>query len=150
MVGLPTNDIPNIHPNTLQRYYETPDVVLEMDALELQETVSDLQQRISDDQASSIRHAAIKAPKTTNPFITVELEALFMESLTELEALEHIPHGYGLTVEERNGEPYPVSETIRSGKKGTREIEVLLSTEIWWKRALLWARGHELLSRAIV
>ena len=52
-----------------------------------------------------------------------------------------LPAGLGIQPKEWDKEGYPTSETIKSGKGGKGELEVLLPDDIWRPRAELWCQA---------
>lgn len=133
-------DQPGVHPSVLEEFYGAED--------NLEGDWSDIDELIADDQARDVRHAAVEVPEHYSPF-DAETEAIFFQTLEELEANEYIPDGYGLTPEELGDEGYPTCESIHLGRGG-KKISVILPVDMWWPRALRWAQGLDLMTRILV
>ena len=58
-----------------------------------------------------------------------------------------LPHGYGWHVDEWDEDGYPAVETLRSGRRGRREVEVGLPDNVWRARAGLWIQALDVMTR---
>ncbi|KAJ7759836.1 hypothetical protein B0H14DRAFT_3096449 [Mycena olivaceomarginata] len=129
-------DQPGVHPDILEEFYGTQE---DRDDGEW-ENIDDW---IAGDQADDVRHAAIKVPDHRSPF-SAAMQTLFFDSLKALQDEGAVPEGYGLTPEELDGNAYPTCESIHLGRGG-KKISIILPVDIWWRRAVLWAQGLELI-----
>jgi hypothetical protein len=62
---------------------------------------------------------------------------------------EAIPEGYGVLPSEWEDGTYLSYETIKSGRRGAKELNVALPDHIWRPRSILWAQGLDLLHRIL-
>ena len=52
-----------------------------------------------------------------------------------------VPPGLAVEAKDWSEEDYPASEVIPYGKKRSQELEIALTPEVWWPRAVLWAQA---------
>ncbi|KAJ7508019.1 hypothetical protein B0H11DRAFT_1704680, partial [Mycena galericulata] len=133
-------DQPGVHPAVLEEFYGVED--------DLDGEWADIDERIENDQADDVRHAAIEVPDHHSPF-SPEIEAIFLQGLERMWNEEVIPEGYGLAPEELDGNAYPHRESIHLGRGG-KKISVILPVDVWWPRAVRWAQGLDLMTRILV
>lgn len=100
------------------------------------------------DQERHIRHPPIPVPSSNSPFTSGAFEALFRESLNEVQRKDIIPDGYGVTAAEWEGGSYGDAEEIALGRSG-RQASVALPSKLWWRRAVRWAQGLEVLTQVL-
>jgi hypothetical protein len=103
----------------------------------------DLHTNIADGQASDIHHEAVEVPAHASPFIA-DVEALFMAAFREVQQHNPIPNGYCVSPNEWPSGGYPVCETLKVGSSG-KCISVVLPFKIWWRRAVIWSQGLDLM-----
>ncbi|KAL1948877.1 hypothetical protein VTO73DRAFT_10683 [Trametes versicolor] len=101
------------------------------------------------DQERHIRHPPIPVPSANSPFANGQFEALFRESLSEVQKRNIVPDGYGVTAAEWQGGLYGDAEEIALGRSG-RKVSVALPRELWWRRAIRWAQGLEVLTQILM
>lgn len=104
-------DQPGVHPSVLEEFYGAED--------NLEGDWSDIDELIADDQARDVRHAAVEVPEHYSPF-DAETEAIFFQTLEELEANEYIPDGYGLTPESWAMKVIPPASRFISAGEGKK------------------------------
>jgi hypothetical protein len=126
-----------IHPNITHRYDAAPEASME-----------GLASQIEDDLHSQIRHEPIGVPDHRNVFDD-ETEALFFSTLQEIVEANVMPAGYGLFPDEWEEDRYPLFETLKVGKRGSKSIVISLAAPIWRQRAVLWAQAVNLPTRFI-
>lgn len=100
------------------------------------------------DQEWHIRHPPIPVPSSNSPFTSGAFEALFRASLDEVQRKDIIPDGYGVTAAEWEGGSYGDAEEIALGRSG-RRVSVALPSKLWWRRAVRWAQGLEVLTQVL-
>jgi hypothetical protein len=103
------------------------------------------------DEAHANRYyEKVNVPKHENPFIGhPEMETVFHKVLAAARMEEVIPEGYGVLPSEWDDGTYSSYETIKSGRKGAKEINVALPDHIWRPRSTLWAQGLDILRRIL-
>lgn len=108
-----------------------------------------LNEHLAADQERHIRHPPIPVPSGNSPFANGQFETLFRESLSEVQRRNIIPEGYGVTAAEWQGGSYGDAEDIALGRSG-RKVSVALPRELWWRRAVRWAQGLEVLTQILM
>ncbi|KAJ6470499.1 hypothetical protein C8R45DRAFT_937408 [Mycena sanguinolenta] len=103
----------------------------------------DVDDMIAADQRPDVRHDPVGVPSHGSPFNS-ELEEIFFAGLEAVKSENIIPYGFDLDLD-----TYPARESIHLGRGGKR-ISVVLPSDVWWPRALLWAHGLDLMTRIIV
>lgn len=96
----------------------------------------DLQVQITSNQQTMVQHDAINVPDFPSPFNSHAAYSLFEHALAQVQAEEIIPVGYGVSAEEIELMDYPTNETLKAGCRGRREMQIVLSIEIWYPRAV--------------
>ncbi|KAF8549907.1 hypothetical protein OG21DRAFT_1420531, partial [Imleria badia] len=91
------------------------------------------QQHVNEDMAF--------VPSHQSPFTNPENEAVFFGMLKQVIDLQIIPEGFGLRPDEWEDGHYPAYETIRLGRWQSKELEVSLADEVWYRRACLWCQA---------
>jgi len=120
----------DIHPNIAAQYRDlanSPDQITE---------------QIAANQETNIRHEAIETPTRRSPFRTLEIEGIFRDALRELDNIQSVPTGFGVSEDEWVDGHYPESAVITVARK---EFDISLPFRIWWPRAVRWARAFELI-----
>lgn len=104
--------------------------------------VTEIAEHIERDQAGNVHSEPISVPEANSPFVSVEDEQAFAAAVQELQAADYEPALFTATVA-AGYEPY---QYIRYGRRGKKELRVVLPHEIWYPRALLWAQALHVLS----
>jgi len=125
----------NLHPDTMKLY--APNSDSDQDA----EAIEDL---IANDQRNNVRHEPIEVPKHQLPFHNPEAVQIFLDALKEAAIEGIVPDDFGLREDEWEDGLYPEIEHLKVGK---RVVEIMLPFEVWYPRAVVWARGLELMTR---
>ena len=119
---------------------------------ELQLSLEDLDSLVLQmdlDQSKSIRHPGVRCDAPTLPFRSQAALDMFAEILEDLIASDTIPDGYGLLPAELGDEGYPDHYTVQIGRRGGKTDTQELPVEVWYPRAVAWARGLEAMERAV-
>ncbi|OBZ70899.1 hypothetical protein A0H81_09541, partial [Grifola frondosa] len=158
--GIYVDDGADVHPDILHEFYGTtssprqhghrptgaghpPEEEEDSEGSDSPEV--ELSQHIANTQQPNIRHEPIDVPNHSNPFATEELRQQYFAALNILRHEHSLPAGYGLLPEEQeNG--YEACETIRSGRRGRRELEVELPEHVWCPRVELWGQALHLMN----
>ncbi|KAH8813871.1 hypothetical protein DL96DRAFT_1448500, partial [Flagelloscypha sp. PMI_526] len=74
-----------------------------------------------------------------SPFATDEDVLLFLAQLRSQEENDIVPTGLAVHPSEWGNEQYPTHETLKMRRGQVLEME--LPFEIWWPRAVQWARA---------
>lgn len=139
------DDFADVHPNILERYYGTPSGANQdkPDPEIRNSHHTEIEEQIAADQGGNVRHDAIPPAEHQNPFRDSEaMQLLFRQMVAELGT--SIPLGYGVhETEWGEDESYPTIERIPM--RGSRFLDVALPFEIWWPRAVHWAKALKLL-----
>jgi len=93
----------------------------------------------------NIRHEPVPVPSNNNPFTSAQFQhfnAAFHRCMVE----NLLPSGYGICPEEWVNGTYPTMENIPTGRRGSKELSIRLTDEIWRPRAEKWVRGLYLLN----
>lgn len=88
----------------------------------------------------------VKVPRHANPFSEDE-EELFNLTLTAMHAAGIVPCGYGLHPDEWDDGTYPSYETLKSGRRGGKKLQVALPDSVWRPRAEMWGRGLSIMKQ---
>lgn len=120
----------------------------ESDAEEESLFTNDAERLIAQDQERNIRHDPIKVKRSQNPFADEQglhdLQVLLATARVE----KIFPDGYGVREQEWDDYNYPETEIIKYGKK-RRDLEVILPSEMWLPRAILWAQALDIMVRLV-
>ncbi|KAH6908520.1 hypothetical protein BKA70DRAFT_1103473 [Coprinopsis sp. MPI-PUGE-AT-0042] len=111
--------------------------------------VTDMDERVQElakSEEMNIRHDPIEAPASETPFATEQELDVFRAALRTMEEHNRIPTGYGLLHSEWANGDYPPFEAIPARHRG-KELQIPLPLEVWYPRAVQWARGHLLMTR---
>ena len=148
-------DQPGVHPSILNRYYGIEGLRLRRcpgqtgagheDGDVHTDASNDLASSIADEQQSDIRHEPIAVPAEASPF-DPETEKLFFAALCEVQQHNPIPDGYGVSPNEWPSDGYPVQEFLKVGV-GRKHVAIALPFDIWWRRAVKWSQGLDLMSK---
>lgn len=137
-----------VHPDLLDRYYGTDGPIVHRQlgqtgaghAADEGDIADEVGARVGSDQQANVRHAAVDAPNDSCPFTSAEAVDLFYEALAEAEDQGIILNHLMVTAAEwPNG--YPTHELITTGTQSGKKLSVALPYDIWWPRAVLWARA---------
>ncbi|TFK84420.1 hypothetical protein K466DRAFT_577313 [Polyporus arcularius HHB13444] len=154
---LPGDDLNDIHPNLLSRYYgaegrkrrlgpgQTGAGHYEDDP---SEDTEDLDDHVAADQQRHVRHAPIPVPSSNSPF-SQENEQIFVQCLHAARAEELVPEGYGLTEAEWGNVFYGDDEEISLGRSGKKAV-VELPFSVWFRRAVEWAQALQIMSQLLM
>ena len=93
---------------------------------------------------ANIRHEAIRTPSGPCPFGQEGLE-LFESGLKLLTESGKLPSGYGVTLDELDGDVFDEQEEIIIGKN-RNSFPIALPSQIWKPRTELWAQGLYVMS----
>ncbi|TFK80783.1 hypothetical protein K466DRAFT_503297 [Polyporus arcularius HHB13444] len=104
--------------------------------------------QVAADQQRHVRHPPIPVPGSTSPF-SEETEELFIQCLHQVRAQERVPMHLGVSPTEWPGGIYGDLETVSFGRGGRQE-EFELPFSIWWRRAVEWAQGLELMTALLI
>jgi len=88
---------------------------------------------------ANIRHEAIRVPSGPCPFGQEGLE-LFASGFKLLTESGELPSGYGVTLDELDGNVFDEEEEIIIGKN-RNSFPIALPSQIWKPRTELWAQG---------
>lgn len=88
---------------------------------------------------ANIRHDAIPVPSGPCPFDREGLD-LFEHGLKLLTESGDLPSGYGVTLDEIDGDGFDEEEEINIGINRTGYL-IALPSQIWTPRTELWAQG---------
>lgn len=160
--GIYADDGADIHPDILHESYGTTSSSIhrhshqsgaghppEEEESESEDNVLPIEAHIADAQQAQIRHEAVDVPGSASPFadypLNLQLEATFFAALSELSHIHDLPGGYGVLPEEMEG-GYEVMETIRSGRRGRKELVIDLPEIVWRPRAEIWAKALHILN----
>ncbi|GLB45737.1 hypothetical protein LshimejAT787_2700070 [Lyophyllum shimeji] len=170
------DDCLGVHPEIINRYYgvhgrpttrdagqtgaghanddvdvddDDDDDVVNLDAvmMEDEDVWEDLEDRIAEEHDHNFNHAAIPVPKHSMPYRTEAGLNSFKTAVLALAEGGVIPSGYGLLPEEWDETGYPSVETIRSGRRGGKELSIDLPDEIWRPRAEQWVRALHIMDQ---
>lgn len=108
-----------------------------------------LDSHLAADQERHIRHAPIPLPSSESPFTSEALEQVFWGSLNEVLKKDIIPGGYGVTASGWDQGVYGDYEGISLGRSG-RKVSIALPPQIWWRQAVRWAQGLEILTQVLM
>ena len=100
-------------------------------------------------QDGSVRHEAVTCEPAPSPFPSEEAEATFLKRLQQLLEDDAIPEGYGLLPAELGNEGYPRVQVLNIGRRGGHQEELELPIEMWYPRAVNWARALDSLVRTL-
>ncbi|KAI1782306.1 hypothetical protein LXA43DRAFT_906137, partial [Ganoderma leucocontextum] len=107
-------------------------------------------EEIAQDQDRHIRHPPIAVPKSGCPFQLDETLQVFRSTFYDVDEKGLVPKGYGLRPSEwSTNEGYSEEEAMKLGRRG-KKVKVVLPFDIWWRRAVRWAQGHEIMNRLLI
>jgi hypothetical protein len=92
---------------------------------------------------------AVEAPKHADPFQNDQTRHVFQAALDRLDESGQIHLGYGLHPSEWEEDGYLAVGTIRSGRKGSKRLEVALPDSVWRPRSIRWVQGLYLMNLLI-
>ena len=96
---------------------------------------------VNGQQQAHANQDAVHVPYHRTPFAHSEDEEAFFGMLYEMINHAAIPNGFGLTPAECETGDYPVFETIRLGRRRSKQLDVSLADKIWYERACLWCQA---------
>jgi hypothetical protein len=96
---------------------------------------------INQQQRQNVNEDVVPVPSRRSPFTDPAEEAAFFVMLNQAINHQVIPDGFRLRPNEWEDGRYPVFETIRLGRRRSKELEVSLANEIWYKRACVWCQA---------
>ncbi|KAG2336494.1 hypothetical protein BDR05DRAFT_1005822 [Suillus weaverae] len=102
----------------------------------------DIAQAVNNQQRDHVHHEAIGVLLQRNPFVNEGTYQQFSATLTEVVAEDITPCHCRLAADEWEGNGYPVFETISIGRRGLKELHVLLGELIWFRQAKLWCQAE--------
>ncbi|TFY69093.1 hypothetical protein EVJ58_g594, partial [Rhodofomes roseus] len=108
----------------------------------------DLVAQIIANQASNIRHAAVKVARNENPFRNQEDEDTFWETLQAISDRNFLPRNLGIRRDEWNEGSYPTHEYLVVGRR-KESLCVELPHTLWLPRAEVWCRAIWVLTRIL-
>ncbi|KAF9066031.1 hypothetical protein BDP27DRAFT_1228229, partial [Rhodocollybia butyracea] len=91
---------------------------------------------------------AVHTPCHTCPLTAKEVQ-VFEGALQAASKANIMSHGYGIRPEEWRETYYPIDETIRTERKGGKELVIQLPKFVWRPRAHLWTLGLSIMDRII-
>jgi len=90
---------------------------------------------------------SVPVPRNASPFDADELR-LFQDTMTIIHNDAVIPSGYGVRDSElASSGGYDAHYTIKSSRRGVKELQISLPREVWLSRAQLWAQGLDVMRR---
>ena len=89
----------------------------------------------------NVNHAAVHVSWSVSPFTSQVQEALFQQSLTQIQEAGTVPHQFGVLSSEWGDEGYPSRETLSMGRRSRKKITIELPQVIWLPRAIAWVQG---------
>lgn len=136
-----TNTLSGSIPNLSLRSDETD---------EWEDIVPNMEDLVADPEAwhaafdeTDVRDEPVKVPSSGCPFAAEEHE-VFERLLQSLQDQAIVPAGYGILPSEWMEDGYPQVEVIKSGKRGHKELQVVLPDEVWRPRAEYWVQALHL------
>ena len=96
---------------------------------------------INQQQRQNVNEDVVPVPSRRSLFADPTEEAAFFVVLNQVIDCQVIPDGFGLKADEWEDGCYPIFETIRLGRRRSKELEVSLANEIWYKRACMWCQA---------
>jgi len=149
--GKYADEFENVHPDILDRYFGVNGAPSQRDHSgagdsDDEDGISELDNMISTDQQSHIRHDPVDVPKHAAPFASEEAEDIFYAALKDVLAAGIVPRDLGVHDSEWDGGDYPTFEAIKSGRRG-KLLNMVLPFDIWWPKAVAWAQGLDLMTR---
>ncbi|KAJ7851392.1 hypothetical protein B0H14DRAFT_3451359 [Mycena olivaceomarginata] len=91
--------------------------------------------------------STVSVPKHANPFDDDDTMGLFCDVLETAIREDIVPPGYGLLPEEWDEEGYPAFEILKSGRRGSKQLRIVLPDDIWRPRAETWGRALAILEQ---
>ncbi|KAF9033010.1 hypothetical protein BDP27DRAFT_1245711 [Rhodocollybia butyracea] len=164
-------DCPEVDPNLLRRFYGVHGKPVQRQAHQTgaghppDEEQSDTDSKGTDDGSEwmGIGHSgenelegedknefnaeAVEAPVHTNPFQNDETYRVFEAALDRLDETGQIPLGYSIHPSEWEEDGYPALGSIRSGRKGSKRLEIALPDSVWRPRSVRWVQGLYLMDQ---
>lgn len=136
--GVYKDDCEGVHPDTINEYYGTDRQPPHERADPI---VEDLLSKIYSGQDPQTRHEGVEVMQGCCPFRSQAAEDDFYKVLGNVIQARVIPAGYGLLLPEWEDGIYPATETLKIGVRSRKEIEIELSDNIWYDRAVLWGQA---------
>lgn len=146
------DEFDGVHPDLLNRYYGIDGSASrqQTDQTGAEEDITgEVEAHVGSDQQANIRHAAIGVPDDSCPFPFAEAVDLFYQALADAEDQGVIPNHLMVTAEEWPN-AYPTHEIITTGAQSGKKLSVALPYDIWWPRAILWARALRIMQQFIM
>lgn len=103
--------------------------------------------QLQTEQERHVRHPPIKVPPNACPFEQGDLE-VFQTSMAEALEDHFVPAGYGVLDDEWEGNAYSELEPL-VGQKQRSTIEIQLTHEVWYPRAVKWAVGLHIMDSVL-
>ncbi|KAF9491138.1 hypothetical protein BDN71DRAFT_1398875 [Pleurotus eryngii] len=136
---------PNTHSESI------PNLSLHADGTDEWEDIApNMEELVADPEAwhaavdeTDVRDEPVEVPSSGCPFAAEEHE-VFGRLLQSLRDQAIIPAGYGILPSEWMEDGYPQVEVIKSGKRGHKELQVVLPDEVWRPRAEYWVQALHL------
>ena len=94
---------------------------------------------------AQVRHDPIEVANHASPFPDPELALEYLQAVDILVDTPGIPEGYGMDPDYE----YEVFESIRSGRRGRKELTVELPAHIWLPRLERWIKALHLLNSLV-
>lgn len=154
-----------IHPGVVQHYLGSTSIQLsqssqispssDMDDQEWEEIplettdLTMIASLIAEEQTAQFLHEGAQVPRDHNPFSHSGAETVFTEALEEVQAIGYIPSGLGMLEEEWDGDGYPELEVIHSGKRGKKELTIVLPDFVWRPKAIRWCQALAVLNHTL-
>ncbi|KAG2097403.1 hypothetical protein BD769DRAFT_1369076, partial [Suillus cothurnatus] len=113
------------------------------------EDMQELPQLIAADHDGHFHHKPVCVPKHASPFSSVTLQDTFHQALAQVQEAKHIPDGFSVLPHEWDDDEYPSHEIIRSGRQGTKELQIPLPDFIWQPRAIKWCQALDVMFRLL-
>lgn len=104
-------------------------------------TAAHIADLVNRQQQQNVNEDVVFVPSHRSPFTDPEDEATFFGMLNQAIGHQIIPDGFGLRPDEWEDGHYPIFETIRLGRRRSKELEISLADEIWYERACLWCQA---------
>jgi hypothetical protein len=132
----------DVHPDILTRYYGTGGPPLShID----QEDSAELRDVIATDIQSNLHDQPVLVPDHSNPFSSLEGEAIFRQALADVQSAGLKPDNTLFPASDWSIDTYETHEDISVGFRKVKTLLVHLPPEIWMPRALAWAQGLSVL-----
>lgn len=100
-------------------------------------------------QNGSIRHSAVQCDTPTLPFLQEEAVGMFADLIQTYVTEGFIPQGFHLLPNEVGVHGYPATQSIQVGQRGGKRDVQKLPVDVWYPRAVAWARGLHALEQTV-